>query len=105
MLGTWTSPSCGSRRYERRLTLESGGRVRGEERVSPCPPNVPCVWSGVVPWQGTWRTEGDRIVITPDADAPRNPAATLPTELRWDTGASAITEAASGTSCTYARGA
>lgn len=83
-VGAWASTSCGARAYPRWVTLEADGRLTGQERISPCPPNVACVWSGVVPWKGRWTEEEGTISLTLDAP-PSNPAMKpLPATLRWD---------------------
>ena len=50
----WSSPSCGERTYERTLSLRPDFTFSAEDRVSPCPAGAQCIWSGVVPWSGTW---------------------------------------------------
>ena len=104
-LGSWSSPGCDARRYERRLVFTGGGRVSGEERVSPCPAGVACVWSGVVPWQGSSSAEGARIVVLVDVDAPRHPGASMPSEFAWDAAAGVLVETADGARCPYVRAA
>jgi hypothetical protein len=55
LVGTWTSTSCGERAWPRVLTLASDGTWQGQDRVSPCPPGVTCMWSGIVEHRGTWQ--------------------------------------------------
>jgi hypothetical protein len=92
-VGSWESPSCGERKYARWLTLKPDGRVIGQDRVSPCPPKVACVWSGIVPWKGQYGAQGDTARLTVSSDA-GGPAKTikLPTGLRWDTASNAPAE-------------
>jgi hypothetical protein len=66
--GRWTSPKCGERAYVRNLELTDGGRFKAEDRVSPCPPNVACVWSGIVNREGMWSQEGNRVILATDKD-------------------------------------
>ena len=62
-VATWTSPSCGERTYERRITLNPDFSFVGEDRVSPCPPDTTCVWSGIVNWTGTWSIDGPKLAL------------------------------------------
>jgi hypothetical protein len=98
--GLWSSASCGPRTYERRIDLNPSGTFSAQDRVSPCPPKAQCVWSGIVERKGTWKAEGDAIVLT--AEAPSKPAGQpLPGRLTWNATAAAPSE--DGTpACTYA---
>jgi hypothetical protein len=69
--GRWTSPRCGERKYVRNLELLDGGTFKAEDRVSPCPPNVQCVWSGIIHRTGSWAQEGNTVKLVVDKD--RNP--------------------------------
>lgn len=53
-VATWSSAACGDRSYERVITLLPDFTFSAEDRVSPCPEGAQCIWSGVVPWSGTW---------------------------------------------------
>lgn len=72
--GTWTSPACGERTWPREVDLQPDGAFSARDLVSPCPPGVRCIWSGIIDWQGTWRVEGDRVslAVTPGR-SPRSP--------------------------------
>jgi hypothetical protein len=73
--------------------------ARGQDLVSPCPANVACVWSGIIPFEGTWKLEGDRVTLELRETAyetMKHPA--LPTELTW---AGAPVGVESGVPCTY----
>jgi len=97
-VGSWESPNCGERKYVRWLTLKSDGKVIGQDRVSPCPPKVACVWSGIVAWKGEYVVAGDNLRLTVSSDAGgAAKTITLPTELRWDATSSAPAEG----DCTY----
>lgn len=68
--GAWASPSCGERTWTRALRLEPDGTWVGRDLVSPCPPDVACVWSGIVERKGTWTQSPLGAVLDPGADAP-----------------------------------
>jgi hypothetical protein len=61
--GTWTSASCGDREYERAVVLAAEQRATVEERISPCPPDAQCMWSGVVVFEGSWKADGDTLTL------------------------------------------
>lgn len=82
-IGAWSSPSCGVRPFERRIVFEAGGTVRGEERISPCPPDASCVWSGIVPWTGTWTLAGDTITIAVKGELEPRATQKPPETLTW----------------------
>ncbi|MCB9741022.1 MAG: hypothetical protein H6741_17125 [Alphaproteobacteria bacterium] len=60
---TWTSASCHERQYERQIRINADDTYQASDLISPCPPDVTCVWSGVVIYSGTWEREGDTIVL------------------------------------------
>jgi hypothetical protein len=98
-IGEWISPRCGDRKYSRILKLEKGGVARGSDFVSPCPENVACVWSGIIPFEGSWKLEGDRVTLELRETAyetMKHPP--LPTELTW---AGAPVGVESGVQCPY----
>lgn len=68
LVGRWTSPKCGARGYVRNLELLDGGRFNAEDRVSPCPPKVSCVWSGIVNRKGIWSLESNKVTLATDKD-------------------------------------
>jgi hypothetical protein len=80
--GTWSSPSCKSRGYERRITFHADGTFRADDRVSPCPPNVACVWSGIITRTGTFKIAGRHVKLSAEpSDAPK--AEPLPESLTF----------------------
>ncbi len=82
--GSWTSMSCGDRTHERRITLSEEGVFSGEDRISPCPEGVSCIWSGVHTFSGTWTQEGGALTLTIDkTSAPEDISATWPVALRY----------------------
>jgi hypothetical protein len=86
-VGGWSSMSCGERDYERRITLSDGGAFSGEERLSPCPPDVACVWSGVHRFSGQWTLSELTITLSvSQTDAQGDIAAGWPTALTWSEG-------------------
>ncbi len=70
----WTSPACEGRAYERQIQFE-GNRFAAKDLVSPCPPDVACVWSGIIDREGEWSLDRKQLRLTPDADAPNVPQA------------------------------
>ncbi len=64
LAGSWSSPSCGARTYERILVLTDGGAFTATDRVSPCPPGARCVWSGIITREGTWTSADGRLALT-----------------------------------------
>lgn len=62
--GAWVSPSCGARTYTRRIDLAIDETFQSTDLVSPCPPNVVCVWSGVVNRKGTFVVGKGTIELT-----------------------------------------
>jgi hypothetical protein len=83
-LGSWSSPSCGDREFERVIKLQEEGEFRAEDRVAPCPAGSYCMWSGIVLWSGTWELDGDRAILT-EVNPPAGPVdAPRPRELEWN---------------------
>ncbi len=100
--GSWASDGCGERSYRRAITLTANGKVTGEDRVSPCPPTVACVWSGIVRWSGSWSLDGERIALELATGAgPPSGGITLPRELSWDAAAQAPVEMHGDLRCPY----
>lgn len=60
-LGDWTAAACGGRGYARNLRFEEDGTYAGVDLVSPCPPDVACMWSGLVGYSGVWVQEGPKL--------------------------------------------
>jgi len=100
--GKWVSPSCGGRKYAREIDLSAAGTFTSRDLVSPCPPKVACVWSGIVDRSGQWSRQGDKIVLTVDGGADQKPGVALPAELTLEGGALVETEGG-GVTCAYAR--
>ncbi len=96
--GTWTSSSCEARTYPRILRF-GPSEVQLEDRISPCPEGVTCVWSGVVHRQGTWQADGTRIQLTWTGEADPRMAMPAPTEFVLQDDAHGRTEAG----CAYRR--
>jgi hypothetical protein len=91
-VGSWESKSCGERKYIRQITLKDDGSVVGKDLVSPCPPKVACVWSGIVDWTGKYAAEGKTLRISETKPSGGGGKIKLPTELRWDAPAGAPAE-------------
>lgn len=88
-VGQWLGPPCGARPYSRVIELAKGGAVNGEDLVSPCPPDTPCAWSGIIPFGGTWKLDGQRVTLDLRESHDPGPGAqplALPSELIWDGG-------------------
>lgn len=83
--GSWTSASCGNRKYVRDLDLKSDGSFAAHDLVSPCPPDAKCVWSGIVDRKGTWKLEGDKVSLS-FTDANKQAGDPLPSSLGWSGG-------------------
>ena len=101
--GAWRSPSCGDRTYPREIQFAADGTFQSADLVSPCPPNVACVWSGIVNRKGTFTVAAGKITLTPTepGGAQGRP---LPTTLGIDPKTGAPFEQTDGSpACTYAR--
>lgn len=100
-LGYWRGGACGKRKYARDLELRAEGVVRVHDRVSPCPPKVACVWSGIISFEGTWTLTGQRVTLKlRRITYPNMKIAPLPDALMWSTSLVAIE---SGVRCSYRR--
>lgn len=82
-VGSWSSPWCGDREFERLIKLQKGGELRGEDRVAPCPAGSQCMWSGVIFWSGSWRVDGDYAILTEVSPPPGPVDAPRPKVLEW----------------------
>jgi hypothetical protein len=106
-VGSWTSPSCGGRTFERRLVLKQDKTFSAQDLVSPCPPKVQCVWAGIVFWSGTWAVDEKGAVLTKTTggkDPTKKSRTDEPLRLTWDRAAAAPAEASdSGAACVYAK--
>jgi len=103
LFGTWSSAACGPRKYERRLSLAKDGSFVAEDRVSPCPPNVVCVWSGIVQRKGAFK-RADRTLLLSVSEGSQGPGAhPFPTTLTIDPSTGALAETGEGGApCPYA---
>lgn len=101
VVGAWSSPRCGERKYVRELELTADGRFRSADLVSPCPKGAVCVWSGIVLRDGTFALAGDRVRLTSAAE--KSPQAKpLPSAL--DVVEGSLVERGPGDErCTYQR--
>jgi hypothetical protein len=63
LLGTWRSEACGERGYAREMVFIEGGSYVGFDLISPCPPDVACVWSGIVTFRGAWTVAGETVTL------------------------------------------
>ena len=97
--GTWSSARCGARGYERRITFAADGTFTAQDRVSPCPENVVCVWSGVINRGGTYTLKGTTLRLKAEAPAPGVTVADLPASMSWKKGV--LAEPQAGRACTY----
>jgi hypothetical protein len=100
--GKWSSPACGARTYERRLALEADGSFAAEDRVSPCPPNVVCVWSGIVIRRGHYAVASGAIQLAVDGTG-AGPGQPLPPALSVDASGAPVEIAPDGKRCVYTR--
>lgn len=97
--GKWESPSCGSRKYPRVITFDKTGTFHADDLISPCPPNVDCVWSGIVSRQGKYAVSGTTITLTVEGPATSGPGA-LPFPATLDLAPTPI-EVVDGLRCGY----
>lgn len=107
-VGSWSSASCGDRKFERKLTLKADKTFMAQDLVSPCPPKVQCIWAGIVSWSGTWALDDKGALLTKTSGS-RDPSGKsktdAPVRLVWDKASSAPAEQdAAGASCPYAKG-
>lgn len=101
--GTWKSPACGTRKYERQITFAADGTFSATDLVSPCPPNVRCIWSGIVNRSGKYTSAGDTITFT-SVEPQNTRGAPFPASLTIDPATHAPVERADdGSSCVYQR--
>ena len=107
--GTYSSKSCGARKYERLVTLGPDRKVTVEDRVSPCPQGAQCIWSGIVMRSGTYgvirpNAPGGPITFTLELGAPTPANAPVQgagdvSKLEWYESRGQLTE--SGDNCPY----
>lgn len=101
LAGTWTSPSCGERKYERELTFSADGTYAARDLVSPCPKGVACVWSGIVERKGTWTVSGADVALADAKPKQKSPGQPFPSALKYEGGK--LVELAGTESCGYSR--
>ncbi|MGK3995311.1 hypothetical protein [Sorangium sp. So ce1024] len=103
LLGAWRSAACGSRKYERVLSFAKDGSFTAEDRVSPCPPRVVCVWSGIIHRKGAFKRSGDTVALSV-AETPQGPAGQpFPTTLTVDAAGAPAEAGDDGKPCPYQR--
>ncbi|XXV30081.1 hypothetical protein WME87_14675 [Sorangium sp. So ce1389] len=103
LLGTWRSAACAPRKYERVLSFAKGGSFAAEDRVSPCPPRVACIWSGIIHRKGAFKRSGDAVSLSV-AEASRGPGGQpFPTTLTIDASGAPAETGADGKPCPYQR--
>jgi hypothetical protein len=100
LVGSWISPSCGTREYPRSIQFKDDSTFAAEDLVSPCPPDVTCFWGGIVYTRGTYAVEEGTIFLkgesTPLVWEP------FPDELLIDpTTGSPVEQAPGGDLCHY----
>ncbi|HTN91002.1 MAG TPA: hypothetical protein VL242_45330 [Sorangium sp.] len=103
LLGTWRSAACAPRKYERVLSFAKGGSFAAEDRVSPCPPRVACIWSGIIHRKGGFKRSGDAVSLSV-AEASQGPGGQpFPTTLTLDASGAPAETGADGKPCPYQR--
>ncbi|WP_438009852.1 hypothetical protein WME89_15000 [Sorangium sp. So ce321] len=103
LLGTWRSAACAPRKYERVLSFAKGGSFAAEDRVSPCPPRVACIWSGIIHRKGAFKRSGDALSLSV-AEASQGPGGQpFPTTLTIDASGAPAETGADGKPCSYQR--
>ena len=101
-VGTWSSPSCDERTYERRLEIRADGTLEVWDRVSPCPPKANCMWSGIAHGVGEWTPKGDTLRLSYTTVTPNAPYRDgLVTLLTWDGATKAPYEDGREAPCPY----
>ncbi|AKT41663.1 hypothetical protein [Chondromyces crocatus] len=102
LVGTWHSSSCGPRAYERVLNLQAGGRFEASDLVSPCPPGVTCVWSGIVGRRGVYVVQGNEIIFRLEGPKPSQ-GTPFPDKMVIDPETSGPAEQVGSAYCVYKR--
>jgi hypothetical protein len=101
LVGSWTSASCGERAYPRQITFAEGGTFQAADLVSPCPPKVVCVWSGIINYKGRFAVSGSSVTLTVQDGGAGPGGRPFPTSLGLSANGAPL-ETADGKSCTYA---
>ena len=84
LIGTWSSPSCGDRTYARTIQFDTSDNFHAQDLVSPCPPDVVCIWSGIVYTEGRYQVAGEKVRLVTDTTNPGMIAKAFPEELQID---------------------
>jgi hypothetical protein len=106
LIGSWRSPSCEKRTYERKLQFDKSESFEAQDLVSPCPPDVVCFWSGVVHRAGTYAVVDEKIKLVVREPRTSSLGQPFPTELVIDPATSAPVEISpTGEACKYVRDA
>jgi hypothetical protein len=99
-VGDWVSASCGDRTYERRISFFGAPSDRrtfeGQDRVSPCPEGVQCIWSGIVNFNGRWWSTDTGVGLDELGAEPMNQGIARPISLTWYDG-----KLVEGADCAY----
>lgn len=104
VVGTWISPACGGRTYVRKIQLNNGGTFEALDLVSPCPPKVACMWSGIVTNKGTYVVEGGSIKLSISQPGVGPNVRPLPAAMAIEPASSAPVETSpEGQRCAYGR--
>ena len=98
--GTYASPHCGERKYLREVTFDQKG-FTAVDLVSPCPPNVACVWSGIVNRKGTYSIAGSRLELAIESEGAGPGGMAFPKFFMLSE--SAIVETSGAGSCVYSK--
>jgi hypothetical protein len=102
LLGSYTSPSCGARRYKRIVELTADG-FRATDIPHPCPGE--CVVQWVVARTGSWSVDGSSVVLHVDAtdDPQQQVGDTLPLPATLTTTLAGLVERGATGNCRYSR--
>ncbi|MBI5535187.1 MAG: hypothetical protein HY898_20845 [Deltaproteobacteria bacterium] len=98
MAGAWEGAACEGRAYVRLVSLESDGTFMATDRVAPCMRGAMCAWSGIILWKGTWRQQGNLVIL--DADRSTRLPDGVPEALRVEEGARVLVDT-QAPSCRY----
>jgi hypothetical protein len=77
IVGDWTSGACGGRTYARNISFASDQHYAAVDLVSPCPPDVACVWSGITAFAGLWELQGKKLRVQ-EVGVPATPGGPRP---------------------------
>ncbi|HJN76915.1 MAG TPA: hypothetical protein QGF58_23515 [Myxococcota bacterium] len=102
VVATWTSGPCGDRGYPRELTFTPDFRYVGRDLVAPCPPDVTCIWDGVIEFGGSWSDDGPMLTLVEEELSDDGEGAPRPGQLRR-TQSGHLTETIGDETCGYER--